>query len=300
MSDHAHNHSHARDPKSVRKLKIALALTGVYMFAEAFGGWFTNSLALLADSGHMLTDVAALTLTLFAFWFASRPANPKKTYGYHRLEILAAFINGISLVLISLWIFYEAYERFITPPTVKSFEMMIIAIGGLIVNIICAALLHADHQHDLNMRGAWLHVVGDALGSVTAIIASLLIMWFNWTWADSVCSVLIAIIIVFGSFRLIRESVDVLLEGTPAHINIAAVEESILKIADVIAVHDLHVWTITSGNHALSCHVVYSDDTNSAKLLKTIRHQIQHEFKILHLTIQLETTEFEQADETIC
>jgi cobalt-zinc-cadmium efflux system protein len=300
MSDHDHNHSHVRDPKTIRKLKIALAITGVYMFAEAFGGWFTNSLALLADSGHMLTDVAALTLTLIAFWFASRPANSKKTYGYHRLEILAAFVNGISLVLISLWIFYEAYERFITPPTVKSFEMMIIAIGGLIVNIVCAALLHSDHQHDLNMRGAWLHVVGDALGSVTAIVASLLIMWFNWTWADSVCSALIALIIIFSSFRLIRESVDVLLEGTPAHINITAVEETILAVVDVIDVHDLHVWTITSGNHALSCHVVYDDDANSAALLKRIRTKIQEEFKILHLTIQLETTEFEQADETIC
>jgi cobalt-zinc-cadmium efflux system protein len=301
MSDHDHNHAHKRDSKSVRRLQIALAITTVYMFAEAFGGWFANSLALLADAGHMLTDVAALALTLTAFWISSRPANTRKTYGYHRLEILAAFVNGISLVLISLWIFYEAYERLLTPPDVKGSEMMIVAIGGLIVNLICVALLHADHKDDLNMRGAFLHVLGDLLGSVTAILASIAIITFNWNWADAVCSVLIGAIIIVGSYNLIKESVDVLLEGTPAHISIRAVEESILQIINVLAVHDLHVWTITSGNHALSCHVVFDvEKANQAELLKEIRHKIQHEFGILHLTIQMETPEFEQEDEVIC
>ena len=301
MSNHEHNHEHKRDSKSIKKLKIALAITAIYMLAEGFGGWFANSLALLADAGHMLTDVAALTLTLTAFWISSRPANTRKTYGYHRLEILAAFVNGISLVLISLWIFYEAYERLMSPPDVKGSEMMIIAIGGLIVNLICVSLLHADHKHDLNMRGAFLHVLGDLLGSVTAIIASLAILMFGWNQADAICSILIGLIIIFGSFNLIKESVDVLLEGTPAHISIRAVEESILQVKNVLSVHDLHVWTITSSNHALSCHVVFNtENANQTELLKQIRCKIQDDFGIHHLTIQMETPEFEQADEVIC
>lgn len=301
MSGHNQNHAHIRDSKSVKRLKIALAITAVYMFAEAFGGWFANSLALLADAGHMLTDVAALTLTLTAFWISSRPANVKKTYGYHRLEILAAFVNGISLVLISIWIFYEAYERLMSPPEVKGSEMMIVAIGGLIVNLICVSLLHADHKHDLNMRGAFLHVLGDLLGSVTAIIASIAILTFGWNWADAVCSILIGLIIIFGSYNLIRESVDVLLEGTPAHISIQAIEEAVLQIDNVLAVHDLHVWTITSGKHALSCHTVFEvENVNQTELLKEIRCKIQDQFGIHHLTIQMETPEFEQEEEVIC
>ena len=217
------------------------------MFAEAIGGWLTNSLALIADAGHMLTDVAALTLTLAAIWFASRPATAKKTYGYYRLEILAAFVNGIALVLISLLVIYEAYERWNSPPEVKGIELTLMAVGGLIVNLICAWLLHGDHKHDLNMRGAWLHVIGDALGSVTAIGAGILIVSFGWVWADAVSSVLISLIIIFGSWNLIKERVNVLLEGTPANINLTSVETAILATENVNAVHDLHVWTITSG-----------------------------------------------------
>src|SRR5215203_2953574 len=169
-ANQAHSHSHERrGAESTNKLKLALGLTSVYMIAEAVGGWFANSLALLADAGHMLTDAAAISLTLAAIWFASRPATAKKTFGYYRLEILAAFVNGIALVLISLWVIYEAYERWQSPPEIKGFELTLIAVGGLVINLICAWLLHGDHEHNLNMRGAWLHVVGDALGSVTAI-----------------------------------------------------------------------------------------------------------------------------------
>ncbi|MEP6902512.1 MAG: cation diffusion facilitator family transporter, partial [Actinomycetota bacterium] len=204
----------------MHKLKLALLFTAVYMFAEAIGGWLTNSLALLADAGHMLTDVAALTLTLAAIWFAARPATAKKTFGYYRLEILAAFVNGIALVLISLFVIYEAYQRWQTSPAIKGTALTVIAVGGLLVNIVCAWLLHGDHTHDLNMRSAWLHVIGDALGSVTAIAAGVLIVSFGWLWADAAGSVLISLIIIFGAWNLIKESVNVLLEGTPAHINI--------------------------------------------------------------------------------
>jgi cobalt-zinc-cadmium efflux system protein len=270
------------------------------MFAEAFGGWLTNSLALLADAGHMLTDVAALTLTLAAIWFASRPATPNKTFGYYRLEILAAFVNGIALVLISVWVIYEAYERFYAPPEVRGAELTAIATGGLIVNLIAAYLLHGDHAHDLNMRGAWLHVMGDALGSVTAIIAGGLILAFGWFWADALCSVLISIIIIFGAWNLIKESVNVLLEGTPAHINLKAVEDAIRATEDVADVHDLHVWTITSGIEALSVHVVHAPEIRQAELLQRVREKLHERFGIDHLTVQLETLETEQIESHPC
>ena len=270
------------------------------MLVEAVGGWLTNSLALIADAGHMLTDVAALTLTLVAFWFAARPATEKKTYGYYRAEILAALINGVALVLISLWVFYEAYERWSTPPEVKGFELTLIATGGLIVNMICAWLLHADHKHDLNLHGAWLHIMGDILGSVTAIVAGGLILAFGWFWADAVCSAIISCIIIFGAWNLIRESVNVLLEGTPAHINLAAVEDAILQTEGVNEIHDLHVWTISSGLEALSAHVRHEKSVSQPELLRSLRKRLHDEFGIDHLTIQMETPDFGDEDVHFC
>src|SRR5688572_25827870 len=198
----AHQHDHGSHPRAANRtgrLKIALALTFLYMIVEAVGGWLTNSLALIADAGHMLTDVAALSLTLGAIWFASRPATPKKTFGYYRLEILAAFVNGIALVLLSIWIIYEAYDRWQSPPVIAGTQLILIATGGLIVNIIAAYLLHSDHKHDLNIRGAFLHVIGDLLGSVAAIIAGVLIAGFGWMWADALGSILISVIIILGA-----------------------------------------------------------------------------------------------------
>jgi cobalt-zinc-cadmium efflux system protein len=281
-------------------LKIALGLTFVYMLAEAFGGWLVNSLALLADAGHMLTDVAALSLTLAAIWFASRPATAKKTFGYYRLEILAAFVNGVALVLISLFVIYEAYERWASPPEIKGGALTVIAAGGLLINIVCAWLLHGDHRHDLNLRGAWLHVIGDALGSVTAIVAGVLIVAFGWLWADALCSVLISLIIVFSAWNLIRESVNVLLEGTPAHINLAAVEDAILETEGVNGIHDLHIWTITSGIEALSAHVRHDETIVQNELLKNLRQRLHDKFGIDHLTIQMETPDFEDEDVHFC
>ncbi len=270
------------------------------MFAEAIGGWLTNSLALLADAGHMLTDVAALSLTLMAIWFATRPATPHKTYGYYRLEILAAFVNGIALVLLSLWVIYEAYDRWSNPPEILGLGLTVVATGGLIVNLIAAYLLHGDHAHDLNMRGAWLHVMGDALGSVAAIGAGLLIIAFGWLWTDAVVSVLISLIIIYGAWKLIRESVNVLLEGTPSHINLTAVEQSILKMENVQDVHDLHVWTITSGMEALSVHIVHLDSVSPSNLLQTVREKLHDEFGIDHLTIQMEKASDEKENPHPC
>ena len=266
------------------------------MFAEAFGGWLANSLALLADAGHMLTDVAALSLTLLAIRFASKPATERKTFGYYRLEILAAFVNGIALVLISLFVIYEAFQRFYDAPEVKGYELTAIAVGGLIVNIIAAFLLHSDHQHDLNMRAAWLHVIGDALGSVAAIAAGAAIIFFGWTWADAVSSLLISLIIIYGAWNLIKESVNILLEGTPAHINLAALEETIRGTENVLDVHDLHVWTITSGMEALSAHIIHRETVAQSELLQKIRAKLHDEFGIDHLTIQMETLDEKSND----
>lgn len=296
---HQHNHGR-RSPKSLTRLKIALGLTFAYMIAEAVGGWLTNSLALIADAGHMLTDVAALSLTLAAFWFGSRAATSKKTYGYYRLEILAAFVNGIALVLLSIWIGVEAFGRFQTPPEVAGAEMSLIAAGGLAVNLIAAYLLHADHKHDLNMRGAFLHVMGDLLGSVVAIAAGVLIIAFGWLWADAAGSVLIGVIIVAGAWRLIMDSVNVLLEGTPAHINLAAVESTILQTDGVDGVHDLHVWTISSGIEALSAHISHDESVRHSDLLVQIRKKLHDRFGIDHLTIQMETLARETEAVYIC
>jgi cobalt-zinc-cadmium efflux system protein len=291
-----HSHSHNRAARNRRRLSIVLVLTAVYMLAEAVGGWMTGSLALLADAGHMLADVAALALALIAIWFGSRPATPSKTFGYYRLEILAALINGVALVLISGLIFVEAYQRWAEPPVVRSGLMMLIATGGLVINVICAWVLHGDHKDDLNVRGAWLHIIGDALGSVGAICAGALMSVYGWYAADPLFSCLIGLLIIWSSWHLIRESTNVLLEGTPAHINLAAVEDVILQTEGVEAVHDLHVWTITSGREALSAHVIHVESISQAELLKELRAKLLDRFGVDHLTIQMETPDFE--DET--
>lgn len=298
-SGHDHSHS-ARSGGSVTRLRVALVLTFLYMIAEAVGGWLTNSLALIADAGHMLTDVAAMSLTLFAFRFAARPATSKKTYGYYRLEILAAFVNGVALALLSLWVIYEAIDRWQSPPDIKGFQLLLIATGGLIVNIIAAVLLHSAHKHDLNMRGAFLHVIGDLLGSVAAIAAGLLIVLFGWMWADAAGSILISVIIIAGACRLILDSVNVLLEGTPAHIDLSAVEDSILSMEGVKGIHDLHIWTISSGIHALSVHISHDETVAHSDLLGVVRDKLHDKFGIDHLTIQMETMNRETEAVYVC
>lgn len=294
MAEKEHTHKHKNE--SWRRLGLVLLLTMLYMFAEVIGAWWTGSLALLADAGHMFTDVAALVLALIAVWFGSRPATSRKTFGYYRLEIIAALVNGVALVVISLFIFYGAYERWQSPPVVKSGPMIVVAIGGLVVNLACAWILHARQEVDLNMRGAWMHVMGDALGSVGAIVAGVCMALFGWYAADALFSVLISLLIIWGSVRLIRESTNVLLEGTPAHINLAAVENAILDTTGVSNVHDLHVWTITSGRDALSAHVIHTPSISQPDLLRELRTKLHDRFGVDHLTIQMETPDFE--DET--
>ena len=291
--EHAVAHRAHRISESRRRLSIVLLLTAAYTVAEVLGGFWTGSLALFADAGHMLADVAALTLALIAVWFSSRPATSRKTFGYYRLEILVALINGVGLVVISLLIFYEAYTRWASPPVVRSNAMMLVAAGGLIVNLISASILHAHHEIDLNIRGVWLHVISDALGSIAAILAGAIMSLYGWYAADPLFSVIIGLLIVWSSWNLIRESTNVLLEGTPAHINLAAVEDAILQTKGVDDVHDLHVWTITSGREALSAHVIHQESVSQVVLLQELRKRLHDRFGVDHLTIQMETPEFE-------
>jgi cobalt-zinc-cadmium efflux system protein len=293
---HDHDHSHHRHDHtrgaSQRTLVVVLLLTFGYMIAEAVGGYLANSLALLSDAGHMLTDVAAIALSLVAVRFASRPATPSKTYGFYRLEILAALANGVTLILLSLWICLEAWQRLHAPETVRGQAMVWISAGGLVINLISAALLSRDHKESLNVRGAYLHVLGDLLGSVAAILAGLLILWRGWNWADPVFSVIISLLIIFNAWRLVVDSVNVLLEGTPSHINPAAVAEAIRSVPGVRQVHDLHIWTITSGRYAVTAHVVVHDASESYRVLRELRALLASRFDLNHSTIQIEDPTF--------
>ncbi len=289
MKDHAYEHN-------VRRLRFVLGLTAIYMLAEAIGGWWTNSLALLADAGHMLTDVAGLGLALLAAWMADRTAPPEKTYGYYRFEILAAFINAVALVVISLVILYEAYQRFNSPPPVRGPEMMAIATGGLVVNLIGLWLLSSPWHHNLNIRGAFLHILGDALGSLGAMAAGLAIWRWDWRTADPLFSVVTALLIIYCGWRLIRDSVNVLLEATPAHIDIEAVKQSMQQIAGVLDIHDLHIWTITPGKEALSAHIILDEKASHKTTLEALQGKLREEFGIAHATLQLETPDFREEE----
>lgn len=262
------------------------------MIAEAIGGYLANSLALLSDAGHMFTDVAALALSLFAVRFASRPATPRKTYGFYRLEILAALANGVTLIVLSLLICFEAYQRLLAPEEVKGWTLIWISTGGLAVNLISAYLLSRAHNGSLNIRGAFLHVLGDLLGSVGAILAGVLIIWRGWRWADPLFGIAISTLIIYSSWRLVADAVNILLEGTPSHINAAAVEESMRAIPGVRAVHDLHIWTITSGRHAVTAHVVINDAKESYQVLREVRKMLREKFALTHSTIQIEDPTF--------
>jgi cobalt-zinc-cadmium efflux system protein len=273
-------------------LRAALIVTSAVLVVEFVGAIYSNSLALLADAGHMLTDVAALGLSFFALWFATKPATPQKTYGFYRVEILAALLNGVFLVLIAGYVIYKAYGRLFDPPEVHGELMLIVASGGLAANLLSAYLLFRKQSQSLNVRGAFFHVLTDALGSVGAIIASLLILFFGWNSADAVISGIVAVLILSSSWILIRDAVDILLEGTPAHINLKTLKDQLIVADGVQSVHDLHVWTLTSGVVAMSCHVVVANDPGlQSDVLARIKRIALDRFRIDHTTIQMESSE---------
>jgi cobalt-zinc-cadmium efflux system protein len=285
--DHA-GHSHDHRELGRRRLIVVLALTAGFMVVELVGGLLSNSLALIADAGHMLSDVAAIALSIFALWFSRRPATQQKSYGYHRFEILAAFVNGMTLVVIALLILWQAYGRVVSPQPVEGTLMLGIASIGLCVNIAAAFLLHSSAGHSLNVRGAYLHVLSDMLGSVGAIAAGVVIIMTGWTPADPIISAIVALLILLSSWRLVRESVDILLEAVPSHIDLGAVRSAIAEIEGVEEVHDLHVWTLTSGYLAMSGHAVIADLMRYKEVLEAIHTRMHERFGIDHVTVQME------------
>ncbi len=269
---------------------MALVLTIVVLVAEAIGGWLSNSLALLADAGHVLTDAAALALSLFVAWFSRQPVTPEKTYGYLRWEILAALINGATLLVISVWIVIEAVLRLRAPEPVAGTLMLVVAGAGLIANAIAALLLHPVNKSSLNVHGAYLHVLGDLLASVGTIVAAVIIDLTGWLHADPIASLLTTALIVRGAWRLVRESVDVLLESTPSHINLNEIRSALEGIQGVESVHDLHVWTVTSGIVALSAHAIVRDADRQQVVLERAC-DLMSQLGIHHITVQVERTE---------
>lgn len=295
--EHTHSHSHLghhhHGPNNKAGLLIALIITAGIMVLEFAGGLITNSLALLSDSGHMLSDTAALALSLAAMWFAARPSSPNRTYGFHRFEILAALLNGITLFVIAAFIIAEAVKRFGEPPTVASGPMMIIAVIGLAANIASAWFLmrKGDVKDNLNVRSAYLHVIGDAIGSVGAIIAGILMSLFSWYIADPIISVVVALLILKSAWGIIKSTVHILMEGTPLSVNAEQVNKVLLGIEGVKEVHDLHVWTITSGLDSLSCHLTVEDHVDCQIVLQEAIQHIAEKFQIEHTTIQIEKSQ---------
>ena len=348
--EHDINHSHNHMAKTInpsqdinssqntkgyqRTLLISFIIIASYMIVEAVGGWLTGSLALLSDAGHMLSDAVALGATLMAFRIGEKAATRQKTFGYKRFEILVASVNGATLVIIALMIFYEAIKRFNSPPEIATQGMLIIATIGMLVNIGVAWLMHRgshddhvdDHQHgsgvdnndthdkkyrpkksaNLNMQSAYLHVLSDLMGSVAAIIAALLMMTLGWIWADAAASVIVAILILISGYRVMRDSVHILMEGTPKGLSLETIEQRLVEHAQVQKVHDIHVWSITSGLHALSCHVVVDGDMRiheASKLIAELEQRLQ-DLNISHATIQVESVGHTQnqchSDDLLC
>lgn len=303
IHDHSHDHSHSHSGhthlaeslargSSRRVLRIVLLLTLGYLIAEVLGAYWANSLALLSDAGHMFSDAAALVLAWVALTIAARPATARKTYGFHRVEILAALINGLALMGLALFVVVEAVHRFQEREVVRGEVLLVVSLGGLGVNLVAAWLLSGARHESLNLRGAFLHVVGDLLGSVGAVIAGIFILWQGWYWVDPLVSLLISGLILVNAWRLVAEAVHILLEGTPAHIEVGGVEDSLRQVPGVRDIHDLHVWTITSGRHAVTAHVVVDDPQESRRILRECQSLLVDRFGLTHSTIQIEDPTF--------
>lgn len=284
----SHTHAASNAARHGGKLKGALALTSAFLIFEVVAGFLTGSLALLADAGHMMTDVGGLALALFAIRMAERPATPLRTYGFYRVEILAALANAVVLLLVSGFVLIEAYERFQQPPAVASLPMLAVALVGLLVNVGSMLLLRSGASDSLNLKGAYFEVLSDAVSSVGVIVAAGVMWRTGWYYADPLVSAGIGLFIVPRTWRLISDAVGVLLEGTPADVNLASLRRALTDLEGVQDVHDLHVWTLTSGVNALSAHVVADPQTSVGDILGRARRCVNHDFKITHVTIQIE------------
>lgn len=290
--DHAHGHGHHHhvdaDGTNTRRLSIVLGLTALYTLAEAVGGWISHSLALVADAGHMLSDVAALGLSLFALWISRRPPTPSRSYGYHRTEILAALANAATLIGISVWVVIEAIRRMQQPPEVAGRLVMGIAAGGFVINVAGMLVLSGGRKSNLNIRGAWLHVATDALGNIGTVAAGAAVAFLGWQWADPAASIVIALLVCYSAWSLLTESLDVLMEGTPSNIDPEQVRAALAGVNGVLAVHDLHIWSIASGRISMSAHVGVDGCRPDREVLPDLCTVLREQFQITHVTLQLE------------
>lgn len=284
-----HHHDVPQDRHGRRRLATVFVLVLVYFFAELVGGWWTGSLALLADAGHMFSDLTAVSLSLLASWIAGKAPGRQQTFGWHRAEVLAALVNGALLLFVAGTVVHEAWHRLHDPREILGGPMLLIAIGGLIVNLVSLAVLHSGRDQTLNLRGAWLHVMGDTLGSVGVLTAAMLIALFGWTWADPVASIVVCLLIVASSIALLQSTMGILMEHAPSEIDVEHVRSLLLEQDYVTDVHCLHVWTIATGLRALSAHVVVPDDEDQQQRLLELSQRLADTFPIEHLTLQLES-----------
>jgi cobalt-zinc-cadmium efflux system protein len=287
----AHDHAHGYDldrSGAKRALKLVLALTTAFLVAEVVGGLIADSLALLADAGHMLSDTLSLGVALFAAWLAGRPGGPSRTFGFRRAEILAALFNGVTLVVISIWIFIEAGQRFSDPPEVEAGLMLAIAVVGMAVNVAAARILQAHAGESLNVSAAMRHVIADLLGSVGVVLAALVILATGWEYADPLISIGIGILILGSSWSILRDSTRILLEASPADVDVEQVGQAMAAVPGVKEVHDLHVWTITSGFPALAAHVLVDRDTDCHATRRAIERLLEDQFGLDHTTLQVD------------
>ncbi len=290
MAGHDHAHSHT-DPSGGNEKRIlwAMALTGSFMVAEVIGGILSGSLALIADAGHMLTDFAALALSWAAFRASRRPHDTKRTYGYHRFQVLAAFVNGLTMVLIVGWILFEAVRRLMEPVDILAGPMLVIAMLGLVVNIIAFAILHAGAKENLNMQGAALHVLGDLLGSVAAIAAAGVILWTGWSPIDPLLSAVVALLILRSALSLVRKSAHILLEGTPEWLDVDALRADLERhVPEVEDVHHVHAWMLTQEKVLMTLHVAVANGADTGPILEAVQNRLRETYGVDHATIQIE------------
>ena len=289
---HTHPHVHFNDltKQTVRRLALSLVITLVFVFIEIAAGLFSNSLALLTDAAHNFTDVLALALSWWALRLTSQPANHEKTYGYHRAGILAALANSTTLVVIALGIFYEAYQRFLNPPEVQADVLIGVGVIAVVINVVTALLVRRSAEHDLNIRSAFLHLMGDVLSTIGAVIAGIIIHYTNWNWLDPLVSVLIGVLILWSAWSIVREAIDILMEGTPTDIDMDSMVQDITSLDGVRGVHDLHVWSITQTMRTLSAHLVTDDMSIStgALIQAQVSEVLEKGYGISHATLQLE------------
>jgi len=298
MTDHSHSHSAAN--ANQRRLLIALAITALMTVVELVGGVLSNSLALLGDAGHMFTDTLALGLSVVALTLAKRPASQTRTYGFHRAEVLAALTNGTILVLICGFIFYESYQRLVSPPEVRGSLMLVVAAIGFLANLIGILILRSASRDNLNVKGAFLHMWGDTISSIGVIVASVIILVTGWTMVDPIISIFIGLLILRGAISLVLESSDILLEAVPKHLDVTQISSALKEIEGIRDVHDLHLWTITSGIYALSCHLLIEDRmvSSSSHVVEEVNQALSQKFGIGHSTLQLECEECK--DSPVC